>query len=517
MTQNKERDDSNKIAVLSVRDLKTSADFPAHYNLKKSIDNVEKQKYSLWNFPGAATFSHYTCLFILGLIIWGLLWIAFGDSWRWDGPWFRMAAVGVVAWASGRLLNGLTTLPPLLAALLIGILARHFEVLDMREFMHIDAFLRKIYPVLILGKGSLAWDLNYMKANSKRVAALGVLPWCTEVLVMSICTHQLLGFPWIWGILLGSIFASVSCPVIMPSVARIGMKGGRNWPQIVCTAGGTETALSVGVYGCVLSYIFSDSGDTYRYTKLALAIVAGVALGIIWGSVSGLIPHSKDYYVTEMRVLFVLLGGLLGFFGTAHLGWGGTGGVAVLACNATAATYWKRDGWKLNNNAASTVYRVLWAATEPLVFAYTGTYVVIDTWTANTLLYGLLILFICLTVRLTVAFLVCWGSWEMSLKERIFVCCVWTPKSIVEAVLCPVAITTAISAQASPQEVGYAEDILKLLVLAIIITTPIGFLLTHYIGPWLLAEKADVENVSATARRKMSGLSNGSRNEDLRL
>lgn len=49
------------------------------------------------------------------------------------------------------------------------------------------------------------------------------------------------------------------------------------------------------------------------------------------------------------------------------------------------------------------------------------------TW--NTFLYGLAILAICLCVRLTVTALVCW---DMTLKERLFVCCTWTPKSIVE-------------------------------------------------------------------------------------
>lgn len=80
-----------------------------------------------------------------GILTWGLLWSAWGDGWRWDGDWFQLAAVGVVAWASGQLLQSLTTLPPLLAALLTGILARHFHILDMRHFTHIDAFLRYVY------------------------------------------------------------------------------------------------------------------------------------------------------------------------------------------------------------------------------------------------------------------------------------------------------------------------------------------------------------------------------------
>lgn len=55
-----------------------------------------------------------------------------------------------------------------------------------------------------------------------------------------------------------------------------------------------------------------------------------------------------------------------------------SGGVAVLACNATAATYWAKDEWKLNQNPASTVYRVLWSFCEPVLFAYTGTFFIVS-------------------------------------------------------------------------------------------------------------------------------------------
>lgn len=45
------------------------------------------------------------------------------------------------------------------------------------------------------------------------------------------------------------------------------------------------------------------------------------------------------------------------------------------------------------------------------------------------MLIGLGILLVCLSVRLTVAALACW---KLTLKEKIFVCCAWIPKSIVE-------------------------------------------------------------------------------------
>ncbi|XP_041970146.1 sodium/hydrogen exchanger 9B1-like isoform X2 [Aricia agestis] len=436
------------------------------------------------------TVVHYVTLIIIGIISWGLLCCAFGEEWFWQGKWFRLVAVAVVAWGSGLLLQEATTLPPLLAALITGMLARHFGFLDMHDHMHIDSFLRKIYPVIILGKGSLAWDYNYIRVNWRQVMLLGGAPWTAEVVVLATCTHLLLGFPWMWGFLLGSVYASVSCPVIMPLVQKHGQRARNpvNWAQLVCTAGGLDTALSVGIYGVLFSFMFYETHDTYRYAKACLALVAGVTLGVCWGGLARLVPGPADRYVAELRVLFVLLGGLLANFFTSVVGWGGTGAVAVLACNATAAHQWAKTGWKLNQNPAAGAYRVLWSVCEPVLFAFTGSYFVMRNFASETMLIGLGMLAVGLAVRLAIAALMCWN---LNARETMFVCCTWIPKSIVEAVLCPLPIiTVAMSPEPrDPHETVYANQIMMLLVQAILITTPVGFLLTNHLGPLLLGHK----------------------------
>nr|XP_026487747.1 sodium/hydrogen exchanger 9B1-like isoform X1 [Vanessa tameamea] len=478
-----------------------------------NIDKLTKEdgfpKKKSWISSKTPTIFHYITLIILGALTWGYLWYTWGDSWGVKGQWFRLAIVAIIAWVSGLILQETTTLPPALAALLTGILARHLGFVDMRAFPHVDTFLRRIYPVIILGKGSLAWDVSFMKQNWKQILALGALPWSTEVVLVAVCTHFLLDLPWIWGFLLGSIYASVSCPVVMPPVLKHGKNAGGkvNWPQFICTAGGIDTALSVGTFGLIFSYMFYETHEGYRLVKAILALPVGVALGVAFGSLAKYVPNSKDTYVTELRVLFVLAGGLFGNVFTASIGWGGTGGVAVLACNATAATHWSKKGWKLNQNPAATVYRVLWSACEPALFAYTGTFFVVHSSISDTMLIGLGILLICLTVRLTVASLACWN---LTLKQKIFVCCAWTPKTIVEAVLCPTAISAVLmSGGHESPDLVYAEELMRLIVQAILVTTPIGFLLTNNLGPMLLNNnQSDCENNTFTPRKSSASPEN---------
>lgn len=58
----------------------------------------------------------------------------------------------------------------------------------------------------------------------------------------------------------------------MPSVIKHGKKanGNINWTQLVCTSGGLETALCVGTFGALFSFMFYESGDSYRYIKVSL-------------------------------------------------------------------------------------------------------------------------------------------------------------------------------------------------------------------------------------------------------
>ncbi|XP_075992163.1 sodium/hydrogen exchanger 9B2-like isoform X3 [Anticarsia gemmatalis] len=461
-----------------------------NYNSEKNAIKGDDTKKNKDVFGSATpTLLHYVLLLVLALATWGLLWCAFGEGWSWDGRWFRLAVVGCMAWASGEALHMSTSLPPLLAALLTGIIARNVGFLDMRDYTEIDSFLRKIYPVIILGKGSLAWDLNFMKKNWQLVASLGILPWVTEVLTLAVCMHVFFDYPWMWGILLGSSYASVSCAILMPTIQRItgGKNLSQNWPQLICTAGGTDTALSVGIFGVVHSFMMHEGDEPYRYLKAAFALLLGVVVGASWGSLAKFIPHSKDFFVAELRLLFVLIGGLFTFFLTAKYGWGGTGGIAVLACNSTAAKCWEKDGWKINKNPASTAYRVMWSSLEPIVFAYSGTFFVIRASLTNVMLIGFGILCVCVVLRLTVAFLVCSS---LTVRERFFVCCVWIPKSLVEAVLCPVAFNALVArGHYDEKEMEYAELYIRIIIQAILITTPIGYLLTNHLGPILLKEK----------------------------
>lgn len=57
----------------------------------------------------------------------------------------------------------------------------------------------------------------------------------------------------------------------MPEVQKASGGSGnlsQNWNQLILTAGGTDTALSVGVFGVIHSFMMHEGDDTYRYVKV---------------------------------------------------------------------------------------------------------------------------------------------------------------------------------------------------------------------------------------------------------
>ncbi|KAK1120184.1 hypothetical protein K0M31_012555 [Melipona bicolor] len=84
---------------------------------------------------------------------------------------------------------------------------------------------RKIALVIILTRAGLDLDPDALKRLRITVPKLGLIPWIVETLIIAILTKYLLGLPWIWGFLLGSVIAAVSPAVVVPCLFRLRAKG----------------------------------------------------------------------------------------------------------------------------------------------------------------------------------------------------------------------------------------------------------------------------------------------------
>ncbi|CAH2243116.1 jg14412 [Pararge aegeria aegeria] len=392
----------------------------------------------------------------------------------------------------GHTLERYTTISPVVGMTLIGALCRTLVPVNFLENPTADAIdfhLRRIYPVIILTKGPLTWNWEYIKSNSVKVFSLATLPWIVECLSTAFFTHVLLGFPWYWGLHLGAILASVSPAVVVPTTNALSARGLGLKNQIallVANAGGLDTAFTEGMFGVINSAVFYQSAPVYRIVKALLAIFVGIGLGVTWGVLADILPDHNDLYAPTIRSLHIFSGGVLIMYAGGYFGWGGVSGVAVMVCAFAAGTRWARRDWPINNNPVAQVFNLLWRIFEPMLFTLSGYFLEVTEITARD--FGLILacIFSALLIRMLTAFLVALAT-DLSIKESIFVAITWIPKAIVEAVLVRVATDSLWAEGSTAQDKWIAKQHSNIIVIAILTTSTLGSVLTTTLGPILLS------------------------------
>lgn len=69
--------------------------------------------------------------------------------------------------------------------------------------MFLNICLRQVALAVILIKGGLGLDPAALIRLSLVVLRLGCFPGVTEALGVAVVSHFILGYPWVWGLLLG--------------------------------------------------------------------------------------------------------------------------------------------------------------------------------------------------------------------------------------------------------------------------------------------------------------------------
>ncbi|KAG6446275.1 hypothetical protein O3G_MSEX004333 [Manduca sexta] len=446
--------------------------------------------------PTVSELKQYAGVVLCGLTLWGTSWFIFKELVIPGGYLLSMSGVVMAGYIFGHTLERYTTINSVVGMTLIGALYRNFgptNYLNNPNADAIDFHLRRIYPVIILTKGPLSWNWEYIKNNSVKVFSLAILPWTVECLSTAFFTHILLDYPWYWGLHLGAILASVSPAVVVPTVLALKDKGLGTKNQIamlVGNAGGLDTTLTEAMTGVINSAIFYPASLAYRIVKGALATFAGISAGVTWGVLCDFIPDQSDLYAPTVRSLLIFGGGVMLTYAGGYCGWGGASGVAIMVCAATAATRWARRGWPVNDNPVSEVYKLLWRIFEPMLFTLTGYYLDVSLISTKECCLILGCLFSALILRLLTAFLVALAN-ELSLKESAFIAVTWIPKAIVEAVLVRTAMDS-LSEDATEQDKHVALQHSNIIVIAILITSTIGSVLTTVLGPVLLSQESRV-------------------------
>ncbi|CAH0714537.1 unnamed protein product, partial [Brenthis ino] len=456
-------------------------------------------------FPIFSTFrqsAQQLCIILFFFLVWGILYAELGNTVSIDGEILSMTLLVIAAYLIGWIWLKVTTLPALIGMLLTGIIFQNLNLVYMTEaYRKLNQDLRKIALVIILMRAGLGLDAGVLKKHYIAVLQLGLLPWLVECIAISVTTHFLLNLPWIWGFLLGSMIASVSPAVVVPCLFRLRDAGygvSKGIPTLLLAAAAIDDSVSVAVFAIILNAMFSTGSMTFNIIKGPLSIIVGVVLGSLWGAFVSVVPEKGDIYVVPLRFLALFLGGLFSLFISSLIGWSGAGPLAIVSSGFIAAYYWDKQGWPVNKNPVSNLFRIQWIFFEPILFAFTGAQITLSALDPQVIAMGAICLVSCLVLRAIFTFFISFGC-GLNAKEKFFIGLTWLAKATVQAALGPAALDLVHSGQTtgvSPtEEEKYAKTILAVSVLSVIISAPIGAILIALTGPRLLSRDSDTKAV----------------------
>ncbi|CAN7937187.1 unnamed protein product [Ixodes hexagonus] len=429
-------------------------------------------------------------LLVLALA-WGSLWGLFGDGALPGGHFFSLLVLVCAAYVGGQIVK-LIRLPPLLGMLITGFVLRNVDAINVVK--HIEpswaSDLRSMALILILIRAGLGLDATVLRNLGGACLRLTCCPCLVECAAVAVSARFLLGFPWLWGTLLGFVLAAVSPAVVVPSMLWLQSEGwgvDKGIPTLVMAAASFDDVLAITGFGVALGIAFSKGNLAWNIAKGPLEAIVGLFFGAVVGGLLWFLPSAKSGQRSTLRPLLLLLSGLCVMFAARRVEFGGSGPLGCIAVAFVAAFRWNSE----ENGAASAsqTCALLWEVFQPILFGLIGSEVRIKDVVSDATLLGLAVLGISLTLRMTTSFLVVYGA-NLSMKERLFVAIAWLPKATVQAAIGPAALDYARILNADDRIVSLATQVLTVAVLSILVTAPVGAAAIALSAPRLLERSA---------------------------
>ncbi|XP_056642284.1 sodium/hydrogen exchanger 9B2 isoform X2 [Diorhabda sublineata] len=461
----------------------------------RSDDGQQSWKPKFWHklcpYPFCPTYRQFTRIIsisLIGILSWCLFYSVVGETAAPpDGKLFQLILLTIATHIGGWLMS-LTTLPALVGMLITGFIFQNLNIVNIDDsFSYICKELRNVALVIILIRAGLDLDPNALKRLKFTVVKIGLVPWLVEGCLTAILSVFILNIPWSYGILLGSLIAAVSPAVVVPCLFRLRSKGygvAKGIPTLIIAIAGIDDAASVAAFGITKSIIFSNSSLTNLILIGPVSIVGGIGFGVLWGLLSNFAPERHDPFLVPLRILMLLIGGLISVFGSEMIGFGGAGPLACVATAFSSICFWSKQGWEIEDNAAATAFEIFWMIFEPILFGITGTAIKLDQLEPTLVYYCLGILIVVVVTRIIITVILGIGC-NFNLKEKIFIALACTAKATVQAALGPVIIGMVL---VDTPEHEFANKVLTMCVLCIVLTAPTGGILITILGPRLLTK-----------------------------
>ena len=373
-------------------------------------------------------------------------------------------------------------LPRLIGILIAGVVAGP-AVLDVlpADIIAVSDEIRLFALVVILLKAGLGFDKAKIASFGSVAVRLGFAPAVLETAVIATTARVLLGWDWLSAGLLGWILCAESPAVIVPSMLRLkaaGLGVKKGIPDLVMAGGTMSDAVAITMFSVFLAMIVDGiSGSVWsQLVNIPVQIALGVFVGLVVGVLVSWVLKKLKIATAPVHEMLIFLGAAIAVV-VAEPYFPYSPYLAVMVVGFVVLERTPVIARGLRNGMDR-----VWVIAELFLFFLIGS--ALDTGlAAEAGLVGLAIVGIGMIIGRPFGIMISTWRSALTFKERLFMVAAYTPKATVQAAIGGVPLALGLP---------HGEYILAIAIVSIIVTAPLGSVLTRLTAPRLL-EKGEID------------------------
>ncbi|MFO3717117.1 cation:proton antiporter [Anaerococcus sp. ENR1011] len=358
-------------------------------------------------------------------------------------------------------------LAPIIGMLIAGIIISPNQLnLVSDEIINISANLRQIALVAILTRAGLSLSFDKLKKVGRPAIFLSFIPASVEMLALIFFSKKFFKIDTIDAGIMAAVLAAVSPAIVVPRMIKLideEYGADKNIPQMILAGASVDDVFVIVFFSSFLALKTGGSLSAMSFFNIPISIASGVILGIIVGKIVAVIFEKvkmNDIYKAMVFVgtsfLMLRLEKLLeNYLALSAL-------IAIMVAGITI----NRENTKLANDLLAS-YNRLWKVFELFLFVLVG--ISVDLAYVREAGFLAVILILLGLIFRMVGVNISLIKTNLNKNERIFTSFAYLPKATVQAAIGPVAL-----------QMGLASGnlILSVSVIAILLTAPLGAILT---------------------------------------
>ncbi|MBP2069080.1 cation:proton antiporter [Anaerococcus nagyae] len=358
-------------------------------------------------------------------------------------------------------------LAPIIGMLIAGILISPNQFgLVSENIVNLSADLRQIALVTILTRAGLSLNFDKLKKVGRPAIFLSFLPATFEMLGLIIFGKMIFKIDTIDAGILAAVLAAVSPAIVVPRMIKLMDEGygrDKSIPEMILAGASVDDVFVIVFFSSFLALKTGGELSAMSFINIPISIFTGILFGIIVGKILAILFNKIYINSIYKAMIFISTSFLMMKFQNLIENY--IAMAALIAIMVSGMTINRKDETLTKELLSS--YDRLWKVFELFLFVLVG--ISVDmSYVKEAGILAVLLILIGLIFRMIGVNVSLLGT-NLNKDERLFTSFAYLPKATVQAAIGPVALSMGLSS---------GNLILSVSVIAILITAPLGAILT---------------------------------------